>query len=113
MGFIGALVTALTSFLFKHFDFILIAILLFKISLSYLIINAIFLQFDQFLNFITQALNNLLDGVGSINGLNLGCVAGLLGADSFLNNLFVTLLFALTLEVQIFANFSGSSLIIS
>ena len=64
-----------------------IALLAFKAIVMGIIFSVIVSFMSSFSSTVSSILNTLFGSVGSVGSLNIGYVAGAIGADTFINNL--------------------------
>jgi len=99
----SGLFTGLANFVGNTIDFTRIAILVGKIALMLVVFGIMISFMSDFGNMITSALATAFGDVNTIGSLNIGYVAGAIGADVFINNLLNSLYIAIA--------FYGSSML--
>ena len=99
----SGLFTGLANFVGNTIDFTRIAILVGKIALMLIVFGIMISFMSDFGNMITSALTTAFGDVNTIGSLNIGYVAGAIGADVFINNLLNSLYIAIA--------FYGSSML--
>lgn len=97
LGFLGSLFSGLASAFFKNTDVVKIAITGVKI----LVIGTVFTMIISFVNSITTKIGSIISTafgeVNAVGSLDLGYVAGAIGADEFINALLSSLYIAISL----------------
>jgi len=94
MPFLATLFGGLAGMLFKSVDFTKIAIIVVKILVIGVVFAIIISFMSTFSGMIGSALGSMFSSTGTLGSLNLGYVAGAVGADTFVNNVLASVYIA-------------------